>query len=83
MQDEAAPGLDGTAEMDADVLGDRTDLDVELAQQVREGDRIDQLVDDQPHRAVRAVRTEIDHRPDEARIGHLRHRDEHLALEIA
>ena len=82
MQHEAAPLFHRPAEMDADLVAALVGADVQLLQQVGEGDRADAPVDDQPHGAVGAVGAHIDHRAGEARIAHLRHGDQQLAGQV-
>src|ERR1700687_42154 len=41
------------------------------------------MIDDDAHGALARVRADIDHRAGEALVVHRRHRDQHLAVEIA
>ena len=52
-QHEAAPHLDRAAEMHPDLLHARASRDLELLQQVGERQRVQDLVDHQPHRPFR------------------------------
>jgi hypothetical protein len=83
MQDEAAALLDRAARQHADARRLGPVRDVQLSEQVGEGDLAERAVDDEAQRAVLAVRAEVDDRPLEARIAHLGHRDEELPREGA
>ena len=56
---------------------------LQMAEQFLHRQRVDDLVDDQPHGTLRAVRAQIDDRLAEPDIGHARHRDQQLTGEIA
>ena len=55
---------------------------LELLQQLAEADVRGALVDDQPHRAFGRVRAHVDHRAREALVGHDRHGDQQLPVEV-
>ena len=57
--------------------------DVELHQQVGELDVGGRLVDHDAHRAFGGMRAHIDQAARETLVAHRRHRDQHLAVEIA
>src|SRR5262249_18405192 len=73
---------DGAAEMDADLLGDRARLDVELLEKIGERKLLEELVDDQAHGAVGVVGAHVDHGALEARILHLGHRHQEMAGQV-
>ncbi len=73
VEDEAALVLHRPPEMDVEVPHVGARRDVQLAEQLSEVDRIEGLVDHQPHRAVLVVGAHVDHGTFEARIGHRRH----------
>ena len=83
MKHKTAAAFDRPAEMHLDRVLTRTGLDIELVQQVREGNAVDQLVHHQPHRAVLGMGAEIDYRALESRIEHLRHGDEKLTRHVS
>src|SRR5262245_51114371 len=76
MQHEAAAGLDGAAGMYADRLRAGPALDIELVEQIGEGELVEQLVDDKTHRAFFIVSTHEDHGAFETLVAHLRHGDQ-------
>jgi hypothetical protein len=57
--------------------------DLELNQQVAQTDLGKELVDDDAHGALRRMGADIDHRPGKARIGHPRHRDQKMPVQMA
>ena len=88
VQDESPPPLHGSSHQhrhvaDALAQADRIGLGrhIELHQQVRHADVGGRLVDDDPHRPIRRMGTDVDHRAREALVGHPRHRDQELAIE--
>ena len=83
-------GFDRAALEHLHAAGARRQLDqvgrrdhVELHQQVGEADVRRRLVDDDAHGAVGRVGADIDHAARETIVAHGRHRDQHLAVEIA
>src|SRR5689334_5989288 len=89
VQHEAATGLDRSADMhvhvdwvEADIVG-TIRLDAELLQQLVEADVGRALVDDEPHGSLSRMRAHVDDRASEALVGHYRHGDQELPLEIA
>src|SRR5690606_20074536 len=81
MEDKAAAVLDRTAEMHPRLRRSASRIDVELPEEVAYLEIAGGLVDDQPHRAVRRMRAEEDHRAVEPGIAHARHGDQELAVE--
>jgi hypothetical protein len=55
VQHEALGGLDRSAIMHAQLFGEPMRLDVELLEQLLEGERAEHAVDDDPHRPVLGV----------------------------
>ena len=64
-----------------DALGRRDDF--ELHQQIGKFDVAGRLVDDDAHGAFGRMRADVNHRARKALVAHRRHRDQHLAVEIA
>ena len=90
VQHEAAPRLDRPADVDRQLtylIGDAVIAigsdDAETLEQIGEGDMRGALVDDEAHRPIFGVRAHVDHRACKARVGHHRHGNEKLAVEIA
>ena len=90
MQHEAAPGFHRPTLEHFDVLGLGRQLDTlvrrdhfQLHQQIGKFDVPRRLIDDDAHGAFVRVRADINHRPRETLVAHRRHRDQHLAVEIA
>ena len=90
VQHEAAAGLDRAADVDRHRPGYRSAMpssassaDAEALQEVGEGDVRGALVDDEAHRPILGVRAQVDDRARKTRVGHHRHGDEELAIEIA
>jgi hypothetical protein len=90
MQHEAAPGFDRPAFEHPDVFRPHRQFDplglrddVELHQQIGKFDVRRRLVDDDAHGAFGRVRANVNDRAGEALVAHRRHRDQHLAVEIA
>ena len=90
MQHEAALGLDRPAAQHLQALGLARQPDqllggddVELDQKVGKPRIGRRLVDDNAHRAILGMGTDIDDAAAEAGIGHAGHRDQALPVEIA
>ncbi len=89
MQHEAAAGIDRAAAQNFHAFGILRQPDVlallddaELLQQLGKVDAAGRMVDDDAHRALGGMGTEIDHRALEAGIAHDGHRDQQPAVEI-
>ena len=83
MQDEAAPGFDRTAEVDVDTALHLRVVNAQLLEKIIEGQRFEDAIDDEAHRAFGAVGAQVDDGLGEARIAHARHGDEQVADQIA
>jgi len=76
MQHEAAARFDRAAGMHADLLRAGPALDIELVEQVGEGELVEELVDDKAHRTFFIVGTHEDDGAFKALVAHLRHGDQ-------
>src|SRR5262249_26136292 len=90
MQDKAALGVDRTALEHLHAAGAPRKLDqlsrgdnLELHQEVGKADVRRRLIDDNAHGALGGMRANIDHTASKPVIAHGRHRDQHLAVQIA
>ena len=90
VQHEAAPGFDRTALEHLDGLRPRRQFDalgsrdhLELHQQIGEIDIGRRLIDDDAHGAFGRMGADVDQAARKTLIAHRRHRDQHLAVEIA
>ena len=82
MEDEAAAGFHGAAEMNADQLVPLDDFGAELFEKVGKGDRFKEPIENEPHGAVGGVRHHVDDGPDEPGVPHLRHGDEQVPAKV-
>ncbi|MNR45408.1 hypothetical protein D3C85_1642520 [compost metagenome] len=84
MQDKAAIGLDRATDVDRYVLAARGRFDIrsQLLKDIRQVEFL-RAVDHQSHRAVGGVLDDVGQGLRKVRIGHVRHGDQELMLEIA
>src|SRR6516165_10920397 len=79
VEHKASAGFDRAAKMHRPQIGDGARFDVELREQLAQGQRGQLFVDDEPHcTCFVAVSAEIDDRPGKPRIRHLWHRHQEL-----